>query len=275
MALVAGYGVAGGSRNGVGGMSNPSGSTPGSQHAQHRPAQQQGSAGAQSSSQPGSPEDALIPFLHRHAAHFWHELCSFAASPYTIQTYDRLVQYASETRSAGRQHSSSTPSDHRGRGTLMPRAGPMAVPAWHTAEASLRAMPIALGGQGRAAEASEVLRQGERREELPQSHARARRRSSERGGGSSDHCDRSRRHRRGSSSSPKAERSPERGHHARYAGRSGASGRRPRGGAREGQRSRSTSVEPWEQRIPAGDEDWTEDGAQGQRWNMWQLGDEV
>lgn len=37
---------------------------------------------------------SLQPFLHRNAEQFWHELTQFASSPYSLVTYDRLVQYA-------------------------------------------------------------------------------------------------------------------------------------------------------------------------------------
>ncbi|CAL5223157.1 g5626 [Coccomyxa viridis] len=37
---------------------------------------------------------ALKPFLHEHAAHFWHELRCFAAVSVSMQTYDRLVVYS-------------------------------------------------------------------------------------------------------------------------------------------------------------------------------------
>lgn len=40
------------------------------------------------------PVVLLEPFLSEHSAHFWHELNCFAFAPaYTIETYDRLVDY--------------------------------------------------------------------------------------------------------------------------------------------------------------------------------------
>lgn len=41
-------------------------------------------------------EDAvrvLKPFLHDHTEHFIHELVAFARSPFTLETYEQLVQY--------------------------------------------------------------------------------------------------------------------------------------------------------------------------------------
>ncbi|GAB4818020.1 hypothetical protein N2152v2_005066 [Parachlorella kessleri] len=46
------------------------------------------------------PVAALLPFLHEHAAHFWHELRCFATSPFTLQTYDRIVHYSSNPPSS-------------------------------------------------------------------------------------------------------------------------------------------------------------------------------
>ncbi|KAA6416756.1 MAG: hypothetical protein FRX49_13268 [Trebouxia sp. A1-2] len=37
--------------------------------------------------------NALQPFLHDRAAHFWHELKCFAEAPYSMATYDRVMQY--------------------------------------------------------------------------------------------------------------------------------------------------------------------------------------
>lgn len=50
--------------------------------------------------QAASPQDALQPFLRHHAAHFWHELCAFASTPFTLPTYDRLVRYGTHQEAA-------------------------------------------------------------------------------------------------------------------------------------------------------------------------------
>lgn len=53
--------------------------------------QQQQAAG--SARQQEEAINALQPFLHDRAAHFWHELKCFAQAPYSMATYDRVMQY--------------------------------------------------------------------------------------------------------------------------------------------------------------------------------------
>ncbi|KAL0030671.1 hypothetical protein WJX77_001587 [Trebouxia sp. C0004] len=53
--------------------------------------QQQQAAG--SARQEEEAVNALQPFLHDRAAHFWHELKCFAEAPYSMATYDRMIQY--------------------------------------------------------------------------------------------------------------------------------------------------------------------------------------
>lgn len=37
--------------------------------------------------------EKLRPFLHDHTDMFWHELRCFAESPFTMETYDSVVEY--------------------------------------------------------------------------------------------------------------------------------------------------------------------------------------
>ncbi|KAL4437117.1 hypothetical protein ABPG75_004256 [Micractinium tetrahymenae] len=83
---------------GIAGVAGGAGSGAGAS----RPGSSGGAAGASGGSGVGfvggsalssSPQDALQPFLHEHAEHFWHELRCFATAPYTVATYDRMVTY--------------------------------------------------------------------------------------------------------------------------------------------------------------------------------------
>ncbi|KAL0038807.1 hypothetical protein WJX79_008638 [Trebouxia sp. C0005] len=64
--------------------------------------------------------NALQPFLHDRAAHFWHELKCFAEAPYSMATYDRVMQYQrrqSPERINSREFVYSPPQPQQPRGS--------------------------------------------------------------------------------------------------------------------------------------------------------------
>lgn len=75
-----------------------------------------------------SPQDALQPFLRHHAHHFWHELCAFAATRYSLQTYDRLVRYGTEAQATDVSGTVTFPQSSSGA-PLLPEAAQRVLPS--------------------------------------------------------------------------------------------------------------------------------------------------